>query len=47
MTLLWVLALAAFATSIISGIIGMGGGILLLATMLSFLSHAETIPAHG
>ena len=47
MTLLWVLALAAFVTSIISGIIGMGGGILLLATMLSFLSHAETIPAHG
>lgn len=47
MTLLWVLALAALATSIISGIIGMGGGILLLATMLSFLSHAETIPAHG
>ncbi len=47
MTLLWILALAAFATSIISGIIGMGGGILLLATMLSFLSHAETIPAHG
>ncbi len=47
MTLLWVLALAAFATSIISGINGMGGGLLLLATMLSFLSHAETIPAHG
>ena len=47
MMLLWILALAAFATSIISGIIGMGGGILLLATMLSFLSHAETIPAHG
>ncbi len=47
MTLLWVLALAAFVTSIISGIIGMGGGLLLLATMLSFLSHAETIPAHG
>ncbi len=47
MILLLVLALAAFATSIISGIIGMGGGILLLATMLSFLSHAETIPAHG
>ncbi len=47
MMLLWVLALAALVTSIISGIIGMGGGILLLATMLSFLSHAETIPAHG
>ena len=25
----------------------MGGGILLLAVMLSILSHAETIPAHG
>ena len=47
MMFLLVLALAALATSIISGIIGMGGGILLLATMLSFLSHAETIPAHG
>ncbi len=42
-----ILALAALITSIISGIIGMGGGILLLATMLSFLPHAETIPAHG
>ncbi len=44
---LLILALAALATSIISGIIGMGGGLLLLATMLSFLPHAETIPAHG
>ena len=44
---LLILALTALATSIISGIIGMGGGLLLLATMLSFLPHAETIPAHG
>ena len=44
---LLILALAALVTSIISGIIGMGGGILLLATMLSFLPHAEVIPAHG
>lgn len=27
--------------------IGMGGGMLLLATMFAFMSHAEAIPAHG
>lgn len=42
-----ILAVAALLTSILSGIIGMGGGILMLAAMLSFLSHGETIPVHG
>ncbi len=42
-----ILALAALLTAVISGIIGMGGGILLLAVLLSFLPHAEAIPAHG
>lgn len=42
-----VLAIAALLTSILSAIIGMGGGILLLAVMLSFLTHAEAIPTHA
>ena len=41
------LALAALITSVISGIIGMGGGILLLAVMLSFLDHGQAIPLHA
>lgn len=31
----------------LSGIIGMGGGMLLLATLFCFLPHAETIPTHA
>ncbi len=42
-----VLPLAALIASVISGIIGMGGGILLLAVMLSFLDHGEAIPLHA
>jgi len=42
-----VLALTALVTSVISGIIGMGGGVLLLAVMLSFLEHGEAIPLHA
>ena len=45
--MLFGLALAALITSILSAIIGMGGGILLLAVMLSLLEHGEVIPAHG
>lgn len=41
------LPIAALLTSILSGMIGMGGGILLLATMFSVLSHAEAIPSHA
>jgi len=42
-----VLSIAALVTATISGIIGMGGGILLLATLFCFLSHAEAIPTHA
>ncbi len=41
------LALAALVTSIISGVLGMGGGILLLATIFCFLDHRAAIPLHG
>ncbi len=45
---IWVvLAAASFLTAMISGIIGMGGGILLLATLFCFLAHAEAIPTHA
>ncbi len=42
-----VLPIAALLTATLSGIIGMGGGMLLLATMFCFMSHAEAIPAHA
>lgn len=42
-----ILAVAALFTSILSAIIGMGGGILLLAVIFSFLPHAEAIPVHA
>ncbi|UCC31563.1 MAG: sulfite exporter TauE/SafE family protein [Phycisphaerales bacterium] len=42
-----ILALAALITSIISAILGMAGGMLLLATMLCFMSHGEAIPTHA
>lgn len=42
-----ILITVAFLTSVLSGMIGMGGGMLLLAAMFSFLTHAETIPAHA
>lgn len=42
-----ILAVAAFLTSIVSAILGMGGGVLLLALMLCFLTHGESIPTHA
>lgn len=42
-----VLALVALCTSIVSAILGMGGGIMLLATILCFLPHADAIPMHA
>ena len=42
-----ILAAAALVTSIISAILGMAGGMLLLAVMLCFLSHGDTIPTHA
>ena len=42
-----ILAVAALVTSVISAILGMGGGILLLAVILSFMSHGDAIPTHA
>lgn len=42
-----ILAVVALLTSMVSAILGMGGGILLLATMLCFLTHGESIPTHA
>ncbi len=42
-----ILAVVALLTSIISAILGMGGGIMLLAVMLSFMPHADAIPTHA
>jgi uncharacterized membrane protein YfcA len=42
-----ILAVAAFATSILSAIVGMAGGITLLAVMLLFLEPLVAIPLHG
>ena len=46
-TILFILALAALITSIISAILGMAGGVMLLAVMLCFMSHADAIPTHA
>ncbi|MFQ5411681.1 MAG: sulfite exporter TauE/SafE family protein, partial [Phycisphaerae bacterium] len=42
-----ILSLCAFVTATISGIIGMGGGILLLAIMFCFLPFDQAIPLHA
>lgn len=42
-----VLGVAALLTSILSAIVGMAGGITLLAVMLLFLEPLEAIPLHG
>ena len=42
-----ILAFATFITSIISAIIGMGGGILLLSVMTFFMPMSMIIPIHG
>lgn len=44
---LTILIVAALATSALSAVIGMGGGILMLAVLFSFLEHGEAIPAHA
>lgn len=41
------LIIAAFLTATLSGILGMGGGMLLLATMFCFLPHGEAVPLHA
>lgn len=45
--MLIILLVTAFVTSVISAIIGMGGGILLLAVMFCFLDHGDAIPVHA
>lgn len=42
-----ILAAAALATSIISAVVGMAGGIILLSVMLLFLEPLVAIPIHG
>ncbi len=42
-----ILAVVALVTAIISAILGMGGGMILLAVMLCFMSHGEAIPTHA
>ena len=42
-----VLAGAALATSILSAVVGMAGGITLLSVMLLFLDPLVAIPLHG
>lgn len=44
---LWILGAAAFATSILSGTLGLAGGMVLLATLLLFLPPLVAIPLHG
>lgn len=41
------LTISAFLTSIISGVLGMGGGIVLLSVMTIFLNPTTLIPIHG
>ncbi len=43
----WLLCGAALLTSGVSAILGMAGGIMLLAIMLLFLEPAEAIPVHA
>jgi uncharacterized membrane protein YfcA len=42
-----ILAAAALATSILSAVVGMAGGIVLLSVMLLFLEPLVAIPLHG
>ena len=44
---LLVLVGVSLMTSALSAIIGMGGGILLLATLFCFLPHGQAIPVHA
>ncbi len=42
-----ILGIAAFLTSVIAGVIGFGGGMLLISIMPIFLSAGAIIPVHG
>ena len=41
------LVLIAIATSVLSGTIGMGGGIVLLSFMTLFMPLGHIVPVHG
>lgn len=43
----FILSIAAFLTAVLSAIVGMAGGITLLAVMLLFLEPLIAIPVHG
>ncbi len=48
--MLWtyiILAVIALLTSALSAVVGVGGGILMLAAIFSFFPHAEAIPTHA
>jgi uncharacterized membrane protein YfcA len=47
MLMLLILSICALLTSTISGIIGMGGGVLLLSIMTFFVPYKLLIPIHG
>ena len=42
-----ILAVAAFLTATVSGVIGFGGGMLLIAIMPMFLPPLAVVPVHG
>lgn len=46
-TLILILTLAALLTAIISGIVGMAGGVTLLGVMSALLPPAQVVPLHG
>jgi uncharacterized membrane protein YfcA len=46
-TSLGLLAVVSLATSILSGIVGMAGGVVLLSVMLLFLAPLVALPLHG
>uniref|UniRef100_UPI000CC5ED20 TSUP family transporter n=1 Tax=Psychromonas sp. Urea-02u-13 TaxID=2058326 RepID=UPI000CC5ED20 len=43
----YVLGIISFITSVIAGVIGFGGGMLLIAVLPAFLSPSLIIPIHG
>lgn len=44
---LGILSVVAFLTATLSAVIGMGGGMLLLAALFAFMPHASAIPTHA
>ncbi len=43
----WILIIAALASATVSGIIGMGGGVMLIAVMAAVLDPVLVVPIHG